>query len=143
MSAEEFWKDDPQLFVSYRTSFINKKKREKDEIDYKCWLQGMYIHDGNGKLYSSLRQFIHNILASFSNQAKDNTKIDTYPKKPYLESDREKKAQEKEEKKNDSYKKYEESLVYYGTLKQQYLDRLQKKKGEWVYEQSNRCKYQI
>ena len=37
MSAEEFWKDDPQLFVSYRTSFINKKKREKDEIDYKCW----------------------------------------------------------------------------------------------------------
>ena len=90
----------------------------------------MYIHDGNGKLYSSLRQFIHNILASFSNQAKDNTKIDTYPKKPYLELDREKKAQEKEEKKNDSYKKYEESLVYYGTLKQQYLDRLQKKKGE-------------
>jgi len=130
MSAEEFWKDDPQLFVSYRTSFINKKKREKDEIDYKCWLQGMYIHDGNGKLYSSLRQFIHNILASFSNQSKDNTKIDTYPKKPYLELDREKKAQEKEEKKNDSYKKYEESLVYYGTLKQQYLDRLQKKKGE-------------
>lgn len=130
MSAEEFWKDDPQLFVSYRTSFINKKKREKDEVDYKCWLQGMYIHDGNGKLYSSLRQFIHNILASFSNQAKDNTKIDTYPKKPYLELDREKKVQEKEEKKNDNYKKYEESLVYYGTLKQQYLDRLQKKKGE-------------
>lgn len=143
MSAEEFWKDDPQLFVSYRTSFINKKKREKDEVDYKCWLQGMYIHDGNGKLYSSLRQFIHNILASFSNQAKDNTKIDTYPKKPYLELDREKKIQEKEEKKNDNYKKYEESLVYYGTLKQQYLDKLQKKKGEWVYEQSNRCKYQI
>lgn len=130
MSAEEFWKDDPQLFVSYRTSFINKKKREKDEVDYKCWLQGMYIHDGNGKLYSSLRQFIHNILASFSNQAKDNTKIDTYPKKPYLELDREKKVQEKEKKKNDSYKKYEESLVYYGTLKQQYLDKLQKKKGE-------------
>lgn len=130
MSAEEFWKDDPQLFVSYRTSFINKKKREKDEVDYKCWLQGMYIHDGNGKLYSSLRQFIHNILASFSNQAKDNTKIDTYPKKPYLELDREKKVQEKEEKKNDNYKKYEESLVYYGTLKQQYLDKLQKKKGE-------------
>ena len=30
MSAEEFWKDDPQLFVSYRTSFINKKKREME-----------------------------------------------------------------------------------------------------------------
>lgn len=46
MSAEEFWKDDPQLFVSYRTSFINKKKREMEENDYKCWLQGLYIHDG-------------------------------------------------------------------------------------------------
>ena len=38
---------------------------------------------------------------------------------------------------NGSYKEpiqiitsYEESLFYYGTLKQQYLDRLQKKKGE-------------
>ena len=58
------------------------------------------------------------------------TTYDPEVKKPYLELDREKKAQEKEEKKNDSYKKYEESLVYYGTLKQQYLDRLQKKKGE-------------
>ena len=35
MSADEFWKDDPQLFVSYRTSFINKKKREREEMEKK------------------------------------------------------------------------------------------------------------
>ena len=74
MSAEEFWKDDPQLFVSYRTSFINKKQRELEELDYKCWLQGLYIHDGNGKLFSSLKQLISNIVASFSKSKKDNKK---------------------------------------------------------------------
>ena len=72
MSAEQFWKDDPQLFVSYRTSFINKKKREMEEMDYKCWLQGLYIHDGNGKLFSSLKQFIGNTVASMFKGKKDN-----------------------------------------------------------------------
>jgi hypothetical protein len=83
MSSEEFWKDDPQLFVSYRTSFINKKKREMEEFDYKCWLQGLYIHDGNGKLVSSLKQFIGNIIS----KNKNNSKIDSYPLKPYFEDE--------------------------------------------------------
>ena len=85
MTSEEFWKDDPQLFVSYRTSFVNKKIREREENDYKCWLQGLYIHDGNGKLFTSLKQFIGNLIAGMFKGNKDNTKIDTYPSRPYTE----------------------------------------------------------
>ena len=129
MSAEEFWKDDPQLFISYRTSFINKKKREFEESDYKSWLQGLYIHDGNGKLFASLKQYISNTLASFFKKPKDNKEIPTYPKKPYTEQEKEKAIEEV--KKRNRYKEYEDSLVYFGTLKQQYTNKLKNKtKGE-------------
>ena len=124
MSAEEFWKDDPQLFVSYRTSFINKKKREMEEEDYKSWLRGLYVHDGNGKLMSTFRQFIYNILA----KNKDNSKIDTYPTKPYTELTKEQEKNKKIELRETKYKNFENSLMYYGTLKQQYNEKL--KKGE-------------
>ena len=129
MSAEQFWKDDPQLFVSYRTSFINIKKRQLEELDYKCWLQGLYIHDGNGRLFSSLKQFIGNIVASFTKSKKDNTPIDTYPKKPYMELEKDKKEEEKLKKKKENYQNFHNSLIYFGTMKQRYLDKL-KKKGE-------------
>lgn len=127
MSAEEFWKDDPQLFVSYRTSFINKKKREMEELDYKCWLQGLYIHDGNGKLFVSLKQFLHNMVANMFKGNKDNSKIDTYPNKPYNELRKEQLLKENETKRKESYEEYENSLVYFGTLKQQYIEKLRKK----------------
>lgn len=127
MSAEEFWKDDPQLFVSYRTSFINKKKREMEEVDYKCWLQGLYIHDGNGRLFKSLKQFIQNIVASFTKGSKDNSKIDTYPVKPYNELQKEQDLKEKQQKRKENYQEYENSLRYFGTLKQQYIEKLKKK----------------
>lgn len=127
MSAEEFWKDDPQLFVSYRTSFINKKKREMEELDYKCWLQGLYIHDGNGKLFTSLKQFIHNTFASMFKGNKDNSKIDTYPVKPYNETRKEQELEEKKKKHRETYEQFENSLVYFGTLKQQYIEKLKKK----------------
>jgi hypothetical protein len=129
MSAEEFWKDDPQLFISYRTSFINKKKREMQELDYKCWLQGLYIHDGNGKLFTSLKQFIGNMVAGMFKGNKDNTKIDTYPTKPYMEIMNEEKKKKQITSKEQKYKDFENSLIYFGTLKQQYLEKL-KKKGE-------------
>lgn len=129
MSAEEFWKDDPQLFVSYRTSFLNKKKREMEELDYKCWLQGLYIHDGNGKLFSSLKQHISNIVASMFKGKKDTNKIDTYPKKPYMELEKDKQQEEIEKKKQLSCEKFRQDFIYFGTMKQRYLDNL-KKKGE-------------
>ena len=129
MSAEQFWKDDPQLFVSYRTSFINKKQKEAEETDYKCWLQGLYIHDGNGKLFASLKQFINNVVASFTKGKKDNKPIDKYPKKPYTELEKENKIKELEKRKKENYQNFHNSLIYFGTMKQRYLDNL-KKKGE-------------
>ena len=129
MSAEEFWKDDPQLFVSYRTSFVNKKKREMEELDYKCWLQGLYVHDGNGKLFTSLKQFIGNLVASLFKGNKDNSKIDTYPEKPYSEIAKENEQKQQKEVKQQKYKDFENSLIYFGTLKQQYLNKI-KSKGE-------------
>ena len=129
MSAEEFWKDDPQLFVSYRTSFINKKKREMEELDYKCWLQGLYNHDGNNKLFASLKQFIGNLVVGMFKGSKDTTKIDTYPTKPYIEKQKE--LEQKENRKKQDYKEFESDLVYFGTLKQQYTEKLKTKmKGE-------------
>ena len=126
MSAEEFWKDDPQLFVSYRTSFINKKKREMEENDYKSWLQGMYIHDGNGKLILSLKQFLSNIVAGIFKKPHESKEIPTYPAKPYMELEKD----NKKEQSHNKYKEFEDSLVYYGTLKQQYTEKIKKKKGE-------------
>ena len=120
MSADDFWKDDPQLFVSYRTSFVNKQKRRSEEMDYECWLQGLYVYDGNSKLTASLRQAISNIMAKQPN----HDKIDTYTKKPYSEIEKEKKLN-KEEKRD--YKNYQSSLIYYGSLKQIYLDKMLKK----------------
>lgn len=127
MSADEFWKDDPQLFVSYRTSFVNKKQREMEELDYKCWLEGLYIHDGNGKLFTSLKQFIINTLAGMFKGKKDNTQIETYPQKPYRELEKDRKIKKQQEIKNKKYEDYHNSLIYFGTLKQQYLDKLSKK----------------
>ena len=130
MSADEFWKGDPQLFVSYRTSFINKKKREMEELDYKCWLQGLYIHDGNGKLMTSLKQLINNIVS----KTKDNKKIDHYPNKPYGELAKSEKKEEikKKQEKENKYQNFQSDLIYYGTMKQRYLDNIKNKskKGE-------------
>lgn len=132
MSADEFWKDDPQLFVSYRTSFINKKKREMEENDYKSWLLGLYIHNGNGLLFTSLKQFIGNVVAGMFKGKKDTTKIDSYPDKPYTELSKENEKKQIKTKEQNKYKEYEDSLVYYGTMKQRYTEELKKKqsKGE-------------
>ena len=131
MSAEEFWKDDPQLFVSYRISFIKRKERELTEEDYKSWLRGLYTYDGNSKLFASLRQFINNTLAGMFKSAKDNTKIETYPTKPYFELKREEEQKQKlkqeELKRKEKYKNFESSLLYFGSIKQRYLDNLNKK----------------
>ena len=120
MSADEFWKDDPQLFVSYRTSFFNKKKREQEEVDYKCWLNGLYVYDGNSKLNALLRQQLGNMFAKTPNREE----IDTYVKKPFTEL----KKEEKEKTKVDNYTNYQNSLIYFGSLKKVYKDKLTKKK---------------
>ena len=131
MSADEFWKDDPQLFVSYRTSFINKKKREMEELDYKSWLIGLYNYDGNTKVGAKLEQTISNGFASFGKNPKFNKeKIPSYTMKPYSELEKDKNDYVENEKKS-IYDKEKNSLIYQGSLKQIYLNRLiNKSKGE-------------
>ena len=68
MSAEEFWRDDPQLFVSYRTFYINKKRQEMEELDYKCWLQGSYIHRSIVKMVGDLMQLLSNMFSKNKNR---------------------------------------------------------------------------
>lgn len=120
MTAKEFWEDDPQLFVSYRISFINKKERELKEEDYKCWLQGVYNHNGNSILFAKLQQFI----VSLFSKNKQNNKIEEYPLYPYSEQKRLKEQQENKSK-ND-YMKFQKDCVHLGTLKKQYLDKISK-----------------
>lgn len=123
MSADEFWKDDPQLFVSYRTSFINKKKREMEELDYKCWLQGLYIYNGNGCLNQSLKQLIQNMFSS----TKNHEEIKPYPMKPYNELDKDKKQNVQKQIKENKYENFQNSLCYFGSMKQRYIDNLTNK----------------
>ena len=132
MSAEQFWKDDPQLFVSYRTSFLNKKKREMEELDYKCWLQGLYIHDGNGKLFSSLKQYLGNLVASMFKGKKDTKQIETYPKKPYMELEKDKQKKEIEKQKQLNCERFRQNFIFFGTMKQRYLESLKKKESEKI-----------
>lgn len=129
MSADEFWRDDPQLFVSYRTSFFNKKQREMEETDYKCWLQGLYIHDGNGKLMASLKQMIANIVSGFTKGGKkDKFKIDTYPERPYFELARLNSKEEKQKLEIDKEKEMYTTLIYQGSIKQAYRQKIRKAK---------------
>ena len=127
MSAEEFWKDDPQLFVSYRTFYINKKKQEAEEIDYQCWLLGNYIHRGNGNLVGNLMK----MLSGMFSKNRSTKELPNYPEKPYLQIDKEKKEKENIERnekiKKEKYDKFQSTLVYQGTLKQRYLENLKNK----------------
>jgi len=127
MSAEEFWRDDPQLFVSYRTFYINKKQREMEEIDYKCWLQGNYIHRGNGTLVGSLIKVLSNMFSKH----KDNRELPNYPEKPYFQIEKEKKElndkQRKEQLKKERYDKFQSTLAYQGSMKRRYLESLKNK----------------
>lgn len=124
MNTKEFWEDDPQLFVSFRISFIKKKEREIQEEDYKSWLTGVYVHHGNSIILAKLQQFIVNI---FSKNRK-NTKIESYPLYPYSQMKEKEKEQEKEEKQR--YKDFVKEYTYVGTLKQQFLDKMSKKEKE-------------
>ena len=120
MSSEEFWKDDPQLFVSYRTSFINKKKREMEEMDYKCWLQGLYVY----KATINSEEVLRNTLVNMFSSKKQNLKLEEYPKKPFSEMNKEEKKEIQKEKK---YEDFHNSLCYFGSMKQRYIDSIANK----------------
>ena len=122
MSSEEFWKDDPQLFVSYRTSFINRKQREMEEWDYKCWLQGLYIYKGTICSEELLRGTLVNMFSS----KKQNFELDTYPTKPFQELQKEEERKKKETTtKKEKYENFQNSLYYFGSMKQRYREQIE------------------
>lgn len=45
MTEKEFWRDDPNLFSSYRTFYINKFKRQNEIDNNNAWLFGLYTHN--------------------------------------------------------------------------------------------------
>ncbi|MCI9585267.1 MAG: hypothetical protein HFH45_01365 [Bacilli bacterium] len=45
MSADEFWKQDPELFWAYRFSYIKKQEFEHKTSNYNAWLQGAYFYE--------------------------------------------------------------------------------------------------
>lgn len=119
MTSDEFWKDDPSLLASYRTFYINKKKREYEENNYKSWLQGLYIHDGNSILTNTL---LVGISKFFGNKSQHEKKH--YPFKPYTLS----REEETKPTKEKEHKKYFNSLTYYASLKKRFIQKI--KKGE-------------
>ncbi len=127
MSAEEFWRDDPQLFVSYRTFYINKKQHDMEEIDYKCWLQGNYIHRGNGTLVGSLMKLLNNMFSKH----KDTKELPNYPDKPFLQIEKEKREKSEKERqaqlKKERYDRFQKTLMYQGSLKRRYLESIKNK----------------
>lgn len=42
MTSKEFWQDDPNLFSSYRTFYINKYKKQSEIDNNNAWLFGLY-----------------------------------------------------------------------------------------------------
>lgn len=104
MTSEQFWKDDPDLFVSYRTSFINKEKRKLEYDNYNSWLQGLYIYTGFNTVYS--RAWSKNSKAE-------------YPKKPIEFGQNNKK-----EDKIDNESQYKNQLLFYSTMKQRYEQKI-------------------
>ena len=44
MSADEFWKQDPELFWAYRFSYYERRKFEEKKANHHAWLQGIYFH---------------------------------------------------------------------------------------------------
>lgn len=45
MSADEFWKQDPELFWAYRFSFYQTQKLNRNQANHDAWLQGAYFYE--------------------------------------------------------------------------------------------------
>ena len=107
MTSEEFWKDDPKLFSSYKKAYIEKIQKNNKLNNYSNWLQGLYIYDGFKK---GLTDFGFSFIAG-----KQNPNRETYPSEPYdLFGDKE---SEQLKKKKIEQKKNQQNLVFWATIK--------------------------
>ena len=107
MTSEEFWKDDPKLFSSYRKAYLEKTKRDNIITNYSNWLQGLYVYDA---LRKNLLDYGYMFVLG-----KRNPNKETYPSEPYdlFGEKEEKKARKKqiEQSKSQNY------LNFWATIK--------------------------
>lgn len=47
MSYDEFWFKDPELFFSYRFSYLKSVEIERERINYTAWLNGLYNYEAH------------------------------------------------------------------------------------------------
>jgi len=97
MTSEEFWRDDPKLFSSYRKAYIEKEKRNNEKVNYSSWLQGLYIYDG---LKKSLVDLSYNVWG------KNNPDRQSYVEEPFdlFGTKKNKKVKEREKVRKENQK---------------------------------------
>lgn len=49
MPVREFWNEDPELLWTYRKSYIDKIKIQKEIDNQNAWLHGLYINEAVSK----------------------------------------------------------------------------------------------
>lgn len=45
MTPEQYWEQDCWLTKYYREAYLLKQEREIKDMNYKCWLQGLYFYE--------------------------------------------------------------------------------------------------
>lgn len=87
MSYDEFWNKDPELFFSYRFSYLKRIEIQREEINYNSWLNGLYnfrayavaLHNAFDGKNAPLEYFKKPI--DFKNEDKEENKEETFMKK--------------------------------------------------------------
>ena len=70
MQTSEFWEEEPELLWAYRKSYIDKMKLEREMMNHKAWINGLYVFDAvSVSLYNAF--------------AKTGTEPKNYVKEPF------------------------------------------------------------
>lgn len=107
MTSKEFWEDDPDLFISFRTFFVNKQKEQTNYDNTLLWLNGLY----NEIAYSTV----------LSRAFDKNSKAE-YPKEPININGKPKISKEKEKEINNNI--YQQQVMYIASAKERYLEKI-------------------
>ncbi len=70
MSNKEFWEEEPNLLWTYRNSYMEKLKAERDKINHTAWLNGLYVYEAVSK-------------SIYNNFKKETLPVQEYTNKPY------------------------------------------------------------
>lgn len=94
MTASQYWEGDSALTRYFREAYELKQEQR----DYEFWQQGMYFYD-------ALQ------TAMFNSFRKKNEKARNYPDKPYLQTAKEQKKVDEQQRRNDKIRAWMEGLV--------------------------------